>query len=148
MSEQSKRLRDAFDEKNRGMWGAVKIDPSDVKSLLADYERMEEAYNAKQHELMEVTRQIGKLLDENARLRKELEQAVKLPKIGDTVYMIGDYGDVYEPEITGYEEGVCIPLTFTYVYNDGDVNTFEADEIGKTVFLTRAEAEAARCEDE
>jgi hypothetical protein len=54
-----------------------------------------------------------------------------------------DSGIKFEAQITGYQEGVCEPLTMVCVYGDGAVDTFEASEIGKTVFLTRADAEKA-----
>lgn len=66
-------------------------------------------------------------------------------KIGDVVY-IPDNG-VSKYSITGYTEGVCAPLIFqATIIEYGDMNVseneeFEASEIGKTVFLTREEAE-------
>lgn len=64
--------------------------------------------------------------------------------IGDKVYMNDPCGDWYEGNITGYREGVCEPLTYVYVYGDGAMSEFEADEIGKTVFFTPEAAAASR----
>lgn len=66
-------------------------------------------------------------------------------KLGDTIYRIGDNGKIYgDWEITfiqAYPEEI--------VYFDDSDNYFVESDIGKTVFLTREEAEKAlRKEDE
>ena len=70
-------------------------------------------------------------------------RCVVLPcKIGDTVYAYptinGEpYGELYEKTITG------ISLEFQTKTSDGAFGGFTPGRIGKTVFLSRAEAEAA-----
>jgi hypothetical protein len=78
------------------------------------------------------------------RMKAELEQykadeanglLIRLPcKVGDTVY-VSD-GLALECQITGYAEGVCVPLTFQAVVllTDQEIE-FEASEIGETVFF-------------
>lgn len=72
---------------------------------------------------------------------------VKLPcKVGDTLYEPTDRGAISEYEVLG----VCVELFSTFVeYKIKDENIWKyvheisSDEIGKTVFLSREEAERA-----
>ncbi len=57
--------------------------------------------------------------------------------VGDTIYRCGK--KIWEWEVTSIEI-----YAGEVVYVDDSDNTFTAEDIGKTVFLTRKEAEAAR----
>lgn len=77
-----------------------------------------------------------------------IESGVILPtcKVGDTVYVLNDFG--YKKEIKEYEVGVIAikganefsKALWQDVYG-GEIGTFA--DIGKTVFLTKEEAELA-----
>ena len=87
--------------------------------------------------------QIEDILGEEYNLDRlrELAQADRL--IGKTIYRPGDpIKQAYEWEVTMFE---VYPDTIV-LYDDSD-NTFCLNDIGKTVFLTREEAEAALATD-
>ena len=70
-----------------------------------------------------------------------IENGAILPpvKVGQTVYRVGDpIKKIYEWDV------VCIEVYgYETEYVDDSDNRFTADDIGKTVFLTREDAEAA-----
>lgn len=84
---------------------------------------------------------------------EEQGRLIKLPcKVGDTVWD-NDYGRPCAYTITAFsfgecEEYICEPVTtkevvFYYTNSSGSITgSFAESEIGKTVFLTRKEAEA------
>lgn len=84
---------------------------------------------------------------------EEQDRLVKLPcKVGDTVWD-NDYGRPCAYAITAFsfgecEEYICEPVTtkevvFYYANSSGSITgSFAESEIGKTVFLTKSEAEA------
>ena len=70
-----------------------------------------------------------------------LENGVIVPpcKVGDSIYRCGDpIKAIYEWEIEHIEISAC-----EIVYIDDSDNEFTDEDIGKTVFLTREEAEQA-----
>lgn len=88
---------------------------------------------------------------------KDLEEQGKLLKlpcaVGDTVWDV-DFGMPYSYEVTGFsfgemdyddwEEERVLDQVVVYYTNGGSITgSFAVSEIGKTVFLTREEAEAA-----
>ena len=84
---------------------------------------------------------------------EEQGRLIKLPcKVGDTVWD-NDCGRPYAYTITAFsfgecEEYICEPVTtkevvFYYANSSGSITgSFAESEIGKTVFLTKSEAEA------
>lgn len=56
---------------------------------------------------------------------------------------IRENGEVWAIYVTGCEAGPNADGVFTVMYTTVDGDVFSADDIGKTVFLTRQEAEAA-----
>ena len=84
---------------------------------------------------------------------EEKERLIKLPcKVGDTVWD-NDYGRLYAYTITAFSFGECEgyiyePFTkkeviFYYASSGGSITgSFAESEIGKSVFLSKAEAEA------
>lgn len=87
----------------------------------------------------------GKLVDKLAEY-EDLEESgrlVKLPcVVGDTVYVLMQYGGIAEAEVRDYihflTHGFCLVLTS----DKFDKENIPFSEIGKTVFLTREAAEA------
>ena len=86
---------------------------------------------------------------------KERSRFVELPcKIGDTVYSVVQCDDglsIYEIEVGHISVSLSIlddfpPYAVGKVKPDGGGFIFDLEEIGKTVFLTRAEAKKALAE--
>lgn len=89
---------------------------------------------------------------------EEQGKLLKLPcKIGDMVWDI-DFGRACSYEVTGFsfgslnnddweEEKILDQVVVYYTNSNGSITgTFAASEIGKTIFLTRPEAERALAE--
>jgi hypothetical protein len=107
-----------------------------VTPLFANF-KDEKAYTEAMKRLLEY--------EKSGLLPEEISCAVVLPcKIGDTVYD----GDGTTYQVTGYQEGVCEPLTIICVSisdgSEGEIVEFEADVFGDTVLV----AEVAVAESE
>ena len=82
----------------------------------------------------------------NAGYRKQSENTVELPcKVGDTLYVISQMKDKrFLPFINEYEvTSISIKKKRIVIYHemDGYIKTFKEIDFGKTVFLSKAEAE-------
>jgi hypothetical protein len=79
--------------------------------------------------------------------RKQSENAVELPcKVGDTLYVISQMKDKrFLPFITEYEvTSISIKKKSVVIWHemDGYLKNFKQTDFGKTIFLTKEEAEA------
>lgn len=96
--------------------------------------------------LKEINKELQK---ENAELKSRLEKSVELPcKVGDILYTNIGYKYSRLKNRPFSCEVVFIGLNYKYsilnvVYQDGSMEQFNSYDIGKTVFLTREEAEQA-----
>lgn len=82
----------------------------------------------------------------NAGYRKQSESVIELPcKVGDTLYVISQTKDKrFLPFIKEYEvTSISIKKKRIVIYHemDGYIKTFKEIDFGKTVFLSKAEAE-------
>lgn len=137
-----------------------------ILDKLGAYEDFEEIFRGKMTnaacDILSDKEEFGKWLDRNRWIAKKCDEwaraeeqgrLVKLPcKVGDTVWD-NDYGRPCAYTITAFsfgecEEYICEPVTtkevvFYYANSSGSITgSFAEREIGKSVFLSRAEAEA------
>lgn len=109
------------------------------------------------YEVCEIQNEIPFKKSEKCRLFKDKSKFIELPcKVGDTVYSIKD--DFYNYKIhSGLQKGKVIGFEFNkkcfiWVHFKNDTPTggiaFELNDIGKTVFLTKEEAEKSLKESE
>ena len=106
--------------------------------------------NCREHIKRPENEDFNNIISEIAELKERLEKAFELPcKVGDTVYMIDNdrfSAVIEELEIT--DEGIAFIWAqydkspeLTEVWDEG---SFMLEDIGKTVFLSPEEAEAAK----
>jgi hypothetical protein len=134
--------------------------PQLVEEVATRYDKEQEKYIYKMLHDLKIDKDILKnqvqeinRLNDILREYKELEEQgllLKLPcKIGDTVYVIEDVYGKGEFEITEYQvecmrTGDNFSMTFDALEHDECLEvTFETMDIGRTVFLSYAEAEQA-----
>lgn len=124
---------------------------------LAEYEDFEEIFRAKMTdtacELLSDKEEFGKWLDRIEWIAKKCDEyarageqglLLRLPvKVGDTIWYVDDDDDNYpiEAKITRIEIKENYILYYAEEKENCGTLGFDLDDIGKTVFLTQAEAE-------
>lgn len=106
-----------------------------------EIERLKELAEIKDNNFFEL---YSDALEEIEQLKLKLEQSVKLPcKVGDIVYAYSTYFGILAYEINSIH--ICCGIDFEAIAsrNDDMLDSFDFDieDIGKSVFLTREEAE-------